>query len=141
MDTGLLNRHPHVAARNVLFYVGARDCPARQVSLRAIDPERFTIINEAAGGEVMEEIEESKAFFEVYDGAVYLYQVGVPAVLRGSPNVSLYAERPPCRCCYSIHHSCWPESTCMVRTQAHCCSSPSPCLGRSHLRWGKAHQE
>ncbi len=30
---------------------------------------------QAAGGEVLEEIEESKAFFEVYDGAVYLYQV------------------------------------------------------------------
>ena len=57
------------------MYTGARDCPARAVSLRAIDPERYTIVNEAAGGEVLEEIEESKAFFEVYDGAVYLYQV------------------------------------------------------------------
>ena len=46
-----------------------------QVSLRAIDPERFAIVNEAAGGEVMEEIEESKAFYEVYDGAVYMFQV------------------------------------------------------------------
>lgn len=44
-------------------------------SLRAIDPERFAIVNEAAGGTVLEEIEESKAFFEVYDGAVYMYQV------------------------------------------------------------------
>ena len=32
---------------------------------------------QAAGGEVLEEIEESKAFFEVYDGAVYLYQVSL----------------------------------------------------------------
>lgn len=46
-----------------------------QVSLRAIDPERFAIVNEAAGGEVMEEIEASKAFYEVYDGAVYMFQV------------------------------------------------------------------
>lgn len=59
----------------MLFYVGSKDNPARQINLRAIDPERYTIVNEAAGGEVLEEIEESKAFFEVYDGAVYLYQV------------------------------------------------------------------
>lgn len=72
---GLLNRHPHASSLNVLFYVGSKDNPARQINLRAIDPERYTIVNEAAGGEVMEEIEESKAFFEVYDGAVYLYQV------------------------------------------------------------------
>lgn len=59
----------------MLFYVGSKDNPARHINLRAIDPERYTIVNEAAGGEVLEEIEESKAFFEVYDGAVYLYQV------------------------------------------------------------------
>ena len=39
-------RHPAVASRNALHYVGARDCPARAVSLRAIDPERYTIVNE-----------------------------------------------------------------------------------------------
>ncbi len=44
-------------------------------SLRAIDPERFAIVDESLGGALLEEIEESKAFFEVYDGAVYLYQV------------------------------------------------------------------
>ena len=48
---------------------------AAKISLRAIDPERFSIVNEAAGGEVIEEIEESKAFYEVYDGAVYMLQV------------------------------------------------------------------
>ena len=32
-------------------------------------------MNEAEGGYVMEEIEESKAFFQVYDGAVYMFQV------------------------------------------------------------------
>ena len=30
---------------------------------------------QAAGGEILEEIEESKAFWEVYDGAVYMFQV------------------------------------------------------------------
>ncbi len=69
-----MNRHPHASTPDVLFYVGSKDNPARQINLRAIDPERYSIVNEAAGGEVLEEIEESKAFFEVYDGAVYLYQ-------------------------------------------------------------------
>lgn len=42
-------------------------------SLRAIDPERFAIVDESLGGALLEEIEESKAFFEVYDGAVYMW--------------------------------------------------------------------
>ena len=60
---------------HALHYVGPQKKPAAGVSLRAIDPERYSIINEAAGGTVLEEIEESKAFYEVYDGAVYMYQV------------------------------------------------------------------
>ncbi|KAK9819572.1 hypothetical protein WJX81_002582 [Elliptochloris bilobata] len=74
-DAGLLNRHPHMPPDvNALLYTGAHENPAAGFSLRAIDPERYQIVNEAAGGAVIEEIEESKAFFEVYDGAVYLYQ-------------------------------------------------------------------
>lgn len=33
-------------------------------------------MDESRGGAVLEEVEESKAFFQVYDGAVYMYQVG-----------------------------------------------------------------
>lgn len=62
----------HTAA---LHYTGPQSNPAASVSLRAIDPERYSIVNEAENGAVMEEIEESKAFYEVYDGAVYMYQV------------------------------------------------------------------
>jgi DEAD/DEAH box helicase domain-containing protein len=75
---GLVGRHPfarQAVAGNVLHYIGRFDNPAQQFSLRAIDPERYQIINEADGGRVMEEIEESKAFFQVYDGAVYMFQV------------------------------------------------------------------
>ena len=61
---------------DALHYTGPQSNPAASVSLRAIDPERYMIVNEADGGAVMEEIEESKAFYEVYDGAVYMYQVG-----------------------------------------------------------------
>lgn len=60
---------------DALHYVGQHDSPAAHISLRAIDPDRFVIVNGSAGGEVLEEIEESKAFWEVYDGAVYMFQV------------------------------------------------------------------
>lgn len=63
------------ADAGALLYTGAAENPASGFSLRAIDPERYSIVNEADGGAVIEEIEESKAFYEVYDGAVYLYQV------------------------------------------------------------------
>lgn len=59
---------------NALHYIGRHDNPASQFSLRAIDPERYQIFNEI-DGKVIEEIEESKAFFQVYDGAVYMFQV------------------------------------------------------------------
>ena len=75
--TGLLSRHPEVRHTYALHYTGPQSNPAASVSLRAIDPERYSIVNEAEGGAVMEEIEESKAFYEVYDGAVYMYQVGL----------------------------------------------------------------
>lgn len=57
-----------------LHYTGVLEVPAAAISLRAIDPERYAIVNEE-DQEVIEEIEESKAFYEVYDGAVYMFQV------------------------------------------------------------------
>ena len=77
ITAGLLGRHPQsVASELALHYVGPSDIPAAAVSLRAIDPERYSIVNEDQNGETIEEIEESKAFYEVYDGAVYMFQVG-----------------------------------------------------------------
>ncbi|KAL3163301.1 hypothetical protein ABBQ32_009693 [Trebouxia sp. C0010 RCD-2024] len=70
---GLVSRHPHTTNVRALFYSGAQDTPAAAISLRAIDPERYAIVNEE-DGDVIEEIEESKAFYEVYDGAVYMFQ-------------------------------------------------------------------
>lgn len=73
------------ADAGALLYTGAALNPAAAFSLRAIDPERFSIINEAADDAVIEEIEESKAFYEVYDGAVYLYQArGMARVVKCS---------------------------------------------------------
>ena len=47
--------------------------PAAAVSIRVIDPERYKIVDERSG-EVIEEIEECKAFFTIYEGAVYMHQ-------------------------------------------------------------------
>lgn len=72
---GLLARHPAAApGEPVLHYSGRAPHPASKISLRAIDPDRFAILDEARGGAVLEEIEQSKAFYEVYDGAVYMHQ-------------------------------------------------------------------
>ena len=100
--TGFVSRHPYSRQRNIdadaLHYVGRFDNPATQFSLRAIDPERYQIINVAEGGYVMEEIEESKAFFQVYDGSVYMFQVMRPC----QPNTkchmrNVWAEAKSCR--------------------------------------------
>lgn len=77
---GLVSRHPQTPEIDALHYTGPLETPAAVVSLRAIDPERYAIVNEE-DSEVIEEIEESKAFYEVYDGAVYMFQVR-PAYLH-----------------------------------------------------------
>lgn len=97
--SGLLSRHPHMPpCMNALLYTGTRENPAAAFSLRAIDPERYQIVNEAADGAVIEEIEESKAFFEVYDGAVYLYQARRCTVLAGCAGCVLLRTN-----CCSLH--------------------------------------
>ena len=74
LHSGLISRHPQTPEIDALHYTGPLETPAAAVNLRAIDPERYAIVNEE-DSEVIEEIEESKAFYEVYDGAVYMFQV------------------------------------------------------------------
>ena len=47
--------------------------PANDTSIRTIEEERYQIVDEASG-RVIEEVEASKAFWEVYRGAIYLNQ-------------------------------------------------------------------
>ncbi|KAL1070688.1 hypothetical protein V6Z11_D11G040300 [Gossypium hirsutum] len=47
--------------------------PSRSISIRAIEAERYIVIDKQLN-ETLEEIEESRAFFQVYEGAVYLHQ-------------------------------------------------------------------
>jgi hypothetical protein len=65
-----------------LHYTGPVQNPAGEISLRTIDPERFIIYN-SADERVLEEIEANMAFYNIYDGAVYLYQVGTARGLGG----------------------------------------------------------
>ncbi|WIA12038.1 hypothetical protein OEZ85_012117 [Tetradesmus obliquus] len=70
----LLGRHPRDPPHSeALHYTGRAQNPAADVSLRTIDPERFVIWN-AADASVLEEIEANMAFYEIYDGAIYMYQ-------------------------------------------------------------------
>jgi hypothetical protein len=71
----LLGRHPRdPPSCEALHYIGRAPNPAADISLRTIDPERFVIYN-AADACVLEEIEANMAFYEIYDGAIYMYQV------------------------------------------------------------------
>lgn len=71
----LLGKHPRdPVTSEALHYIGRVVNPAADVSLRTIDPERFIIYN-TADNCVLEEIEANMAFYEIYDGAIYLYQV------------------------------------------------------------------
>ncbi|KAL2639720.1 hypothetical protein AAZV13_06G185700 [Glycine max] len=54
-------------------YIGPEKLPSHAVNIRAIETLRYSVIDQKKN-EVLEEIEESKAFFQVYEGAVYMYQ-------------------------------------------------------------------
>ncbi|KAL9231532.1 hypothetical protein vseg_006752 [Gypsophila vaccaria] len=54
-------------------YIGPEKLPSRAISIRAIESEKYSVIDSQTN-EVLEEIEESKAFFQVYEGAVYMNQ-------------------------------------------------------------------
>ncbi|CAM0946188.1 unnamed protein product [Alopecurus aequalis] len=73
-DKGILAKS-NAAAGNMdtWKYSGPGRRPSQSVSIRAIEHDKFTV-TEATSGRVMEEIEESKAFFQVHEGAVYMHQ-------------------------------------------------------------------
>ncbi|XP_020548694.1 uncharacterized protein LOC105158042 isoform X2 [Sesamum indicum] len=61
------------AAARIWTYIGHEKSPSRAVNVRSIETVRYKVI-EKTKNEVLEEIEESKAFFQVYEGAVYMNQ-------------------------------------------------------------------
>ena len=74
---GLLGRNPDCPTADPRwFYIGGGKAgrgPASEVNLRAIDETVWTVVDDMTE-EVVEEVEESKAFFQVYEGAVYMHQ-------------------------------------------------------------------
>ncbi|GKU95107.1 hypothetical protein SLEP1_g8507 [Rubroshorea leprosula] len=61
------------SSTKIWSYIGQEKTPSRAISIRAIEAERYKVI-ETRRDEILEEIEESKAFFQVYEGAVYMHQ-------------------------------------------------------------------
>ncbi|KAL1337952.1 hypothetical protein AAHE18_10G175300 [Arachis hypogaea] len=57
----------HIDSQNKQKY------PSHAVNIRAIETVRYSVIDQRKN-EVLEEIEESRAFFQVYEGAVYMCQ-------------------------------------------------------------------
>ncbi|GAX82210.1 hypothetical protein CEUSTIGMA_g9638.t1 [Chlamydomonas eustigma] len=75
-NQGLLSRHPHSSSHlpaNIFYYSGSDSSFARKVALRTIDVDQYEVVDEGSG-QVLEKIEGSKAFYHIYDGAVYLHQ-------------------------------------------------------------------
>ena len=74
LRSGALGRNPVNPALAGLDYIGGvSGGPAQTVSLRAISDETFQVVL-GEGGPVVEEIEASKAFYQIYEGAIYLNQ-------------------------------------------------------------------
>ncbi|XP_047311928.1 uncharacterized ATP-dependent helicase YprA isoform X2 [Impatiens glandulifera] len=63
----------HDSMSRIWSYIGPEKFPSRAISIRAIESERYKVIDKKKN-DVLEEIEESRAFFQVYEGAVYLHQ-------------------------------------------------------------------
>ncbi|KAL6848507.1 hypothetical protein ACP4OV_021801 [Aristida adscensionis] len=71
-EKGCLMNNPSEPS-SVWKYVGADKRTLQAVSIRAIEHDRYKVVDKQ-GYRVLEEIEESKAFFQVYEGAVYMHQ-------------------------------------------------------------------
>ncbi|XP_021674858.2 uncharacterized protein LOC110660749 isoform X3 [Hevea brasiliensis] len=63
----------HDSSARIWSYIGHEKMPSHGISIRAIETVRYSVIDKKQN-KVLEEIEESKAFFQVYEGAVYMHQ-------------------------------------------------------------------
>ncbi|TXG51653.1 hypothetical protein EZV62_024177 [Acer yangbiense] len=71
---GYLSSDPsHDSSAKIWSYIGHEKLPSHSISIRSIENVRYRVIDMQTN-EVLEEIEESKAFFQVYEGAVYMHQ-------------------------------------------------------------------
>lgn len=59
--------------KNLCLSTFSQKKPTQKVSIRAIEAEKYIVMRKGSD-DVLDEIEESKAFFQVYEGAVYMNQ-------------------------------------------------------------------
>ncbi|KAG2638265.1 hypothetical protein PVAP13_2NG582100 [Panicum virgatum] len=79
-DKGYIINNPSGALSSSMWnYIGPEHfvflqrSPSQAVSIRAIEHDKYKVIDKL-NNRLLEEIEESKAFFQVYEGAVYMHQ-------------------------------------------------------------------
>ncbi|KAK1274303.1 hypothetical protein QJS04_geneDACA018303 [Acorus gramineus] len=73
-NKGLLGSDSQCTSSHKMWrYIGHERKPSLGVSIRSIETEKYKVVDKLKN-EVLEEVEESKAFFQVYEGAVYLHQ-------------------------------------------------------------------
>ncbi|CAN6470693.1 unnamed protein product [Victoria cruziana] len=70
---GYLGHESCDASLKTWGYVGCEKIPSHAIGIRSTENEKYQVIDESTSA-VIEEIEESKAFFQVYEGAVYMQQ-------------------------------------------------------------------
>ncbi|WOL03035.1 hypothetical protein Cni_G11755 [Canna indica] len=71
--TGYLGDAYGVSSPKLWNYIRPDERPSHAVSIRAVETNKYKVVVKLSS-EVLEEIEESKAFFQVYEGAVYMHQ-------------------------------------------------------------------
>ncbi|RCV13919.1 hypothetical protein SETIT_2G385100v2 [Setaria italica] len=69
----IINKTSGPFSSSMWNYIGPEKSPSQAVSIRAIEHDKYKVINKL-NNRLLEEIEESKAFFQVYEGAVYMHQ-------------------------------------------------------------------
>ncbi|KAJ0981938.1 hypothetical protein J5N97_010193 [Dioscorea zingiberensis] len=62
-----------ISPENLWSYIGLEERPTLAFNIRAIESERYKVVDKLTN-EILEEIEDSRAFFQVYEGAVYMHQ-------------------------------------------------------------------
>ncbi|KAF7007606.1 hypothetical protein CFC21_022532 [Triticum aestivum] len=73
-DKGFLVNNPSGPFSSTMWnYIGPEKNPSQIISIRAIEHDKYKVIDKL-NNRLLEEIEESKAFFQVYEGAIYMHQ-------------------------------------------------------------------
>ncbi|KAL6182984.1 hypothetical protein ACLB2K_044395 [Fragaria x ananassa] len=76
LDRGIMSLkstgYLRLSENSIWNYIGREKMPSHSVSIRSIEREKYKVMDHQENE--IEEIEESKAFFQVYEGAVYLNQ-------------------------------------------------------------------